>query len=377
VKSFNFRFFPIIPVLLAFLACSGGQQNQNARPQAAAVPVTVGTVSQKDVPVQLRAVGTVEAFSTVSMKPQVGGVLTDVHFKEGQDVKKGDLLFTIDPRPYQAMVAQAQANLTKDQAQAQHAREEVQRYQDLVKKDFVTQEQFEQIRTDAASTAASVEGDQAALQTARLQLSYCTIRSPLDGRTGNLMVHAGNVVKANETDLVSIHQIRPINVSFSVPEKNLPRIREHMSAGHLIVQAQTSATGQVDLLDGSLNFINNAVDRQTGTILLKAIFSNQEGALWPGQFVDVILTLTTQKNAIVVPSEAVQTGQQGEYVYVVKPDLTVELRPVLVSNSGEKETVIAKGLNKGERVVTDGQLNLIPGARVEIKTSAAEGKVSS
>ena len=377
MKYFNIKLIAILPVLVIFLACSGGKQDKNARPQASAVPVTVGTVAQKDVPVQLRAVGTVEAYSTVSMKPQVGGVLTDVHFKEGQDVKKGDLLFTIDPRPYQAMFAQAQANLTKDQAQAEHAREEVQRYQDLVKKDFVTQEQFEQIRTNAAATAAAVEADQAALQNARLQLAYCTIRSPLDGRTGNLMVHAGNVVKANETDLVSIHQIRPINVTFSVPEKNLPQIQEHMSAGHLIVQAQTAGTGQGSLLSGSLSFVNNSVDRQTGTILLKAMFSNQEGALWPGQFVDVILTLTTQKNAIVVPSEAVQTGQQGEYVYVVKPDLTVELRAVQVSNSGEKETVIAKGLNKGERVVTDGQLNLIPGARVEIKTSAAEGKVSS
>jgi multidrug efflux system membrane fusion protein len=368
-------FILILPIAV-FSGILGCGKDQNAgKQQMPAVPVTVGTVIQKDVPVVLKAVGTVEAYSTVTIRSQVDGVLTNVSFKEGDEVHKGDLLFTIDPRPYQSLVAQAEANLAKDRAQAQHAQGEVQRYQDLVKKDFVTKEEFEQIRTNAIASQASAEADQAALQNAKLQLAYCSIHSPLDGRTGSLMVHAGNVVKVNDTELVSIHQIHPINVSFTVPEKSLPQIRQHMSAGHIVVEAVPSASGGQQPVSGTLDFINNTVDRQTGTIQLKANFQNDEGSLWPGQFVDVNLTLTTEKNAIVVPSQAVQTGQQGEYVFVVKSDLTVDLRPVEVASSGEKETVIAKGLSEGERVVTDGQLNLVPGARIEIKNSG-EGKVS-
>ena len=361
---------------LAFLACGKSDQQQAAAQQKTpAIPVTVGTVVQKDVPVVLKAVGTVEAYSTVTVKTLVGGVLNTVNFKEGDEVHKGDLLFSIDPRPFQALVAQAAANLAKDRAEAQQAQEQVKRYQDLVKKDFVTQEQFDQIKATAASEQASVAADEAALQTAKLQLAYCTIRSPIDGKTGNLMVHAGNVVKENDSQLVLIQQIHPINVTFALPEKTLPELREHMNAGHLIVQSVPSGSTAQLPVTGTLDFINNIVDRQTGTIQLKANFENRDGALWPGQFVDVNLTLTTEKNAIVVPSQAVQTGQQGEYVFVVKPDLTVDLRPVEVASAGEKETVIAKGLTEGERVVTDGQLNLVPGARIEIKKSG-EGKVS-
>jgi multidrug efflux system membrane fusion protein len=361
---------------LVFFGCGKGDQNQaGAQQKMPAVPVTVGTVVQKDVPVILKAVGTVEAYSTVTVRTQVGGILNTVSFKEGDEVKKGDLLFSIDPRPSQAMVAQAEANLAKDRAQAQQAQDQVKRYEDLVKKDFVTQEQFDQIKATAAAEQASVAADQAALQNAKLQLSYCTIRSPIEGKTGNLMVHAGNVVKVNDTELVSIQQVHPINVTFALPEKSLADLREHMNAGHLIVEATPSGSTAQRPVNGTLDFINNTVDRQTGTIQLKANFDNREGSLWPGQFVDVNLTLTTTKNAIVVPSQAVQTGQQGEYVFVVKPDLTVDLRPVEVASAGEKETVIAKGLTEGERVVTDGQLNLVPGAHIEIKKTG-EGKVS-
>jgi len=379
--------------LLFFLAaCSSGKSEEpKVRP---AVPVTVAVAVQKTVPKQVRTIGTVEAYSTVSVKTQVSGVLTGVRFKEGQEVKKGDLLFTIDSRTFEADLRRAEANLTRDLAQVRQAEAnlakdlallknaevEVRRYEDLMKEGIATQEQYDQSRTNVdalqasvradraalENAEASVRADRAALENARIQLGYCTIRSPMDGLTGSLMVHEGNVVKANETYLVTINQISPIYVNLSVPEQDLPGIKRHMAEGKLKVEAMIPGDeGRPEA--GLISFIDNAVDRLTGTIRLKGNFTNKERRLWPGQFVQVHLTLTTLQNAIVVPSQAVQAGQSGSYLFVVKPDLTAEFRSIVPGIALNGETVIESGLQPGEKVVTDGQLRLVPGAKVEVK----------
>jgi membrane fusion protein, multidrug efflux system len=358
----------------SMIACSGKSENADAGKQPP-VPVVVSKVLQKDMPVQIKAVGSVEAFSTVTIKPQVGGVLQEVHFSEGQDVHKGDLLFTIDPRPFQSQVVQAQANLERDKAQAQNARAVATRYEGLVKKDFVTAEQYDSMRTNADALEASVKAEEAAVENARLLLNYCTIRAPLDGRTGNLIVHPGNVMKENETEMLSINQVRPIYVRFSVPGEQLAEVTRY-NRGNLKVLAVSNQQGDKPV-EGVLSFIDNGVDQSTGTILLKGTFQNPDGSLWPGEFVNVVLTLTTLANATVVPSQAVETGQQGQFVFVIKQDMTAEQRPVVPGLSVNQETVINQGLNPGETVVTDGQLRLLPGAKVEIKggqskTSQAE-----
>src|SRR5262249_18257171 len=357
------------------IACSGKTQTADAA-KPAPVPVVVSTVLQKDMPVQIKAVGTVEAFSTVVIKPQLDGVLQEVHFREGQEVRKGDLLFTIDPRPYEAEVAQANANLERDKAQAQNARAVATRYAGLVKKDFVTAEQYDSMKTNADALEASVKADEAAVENARLQLNYCTIRAPLDGRTGNLIVHPGNVMKENETEMLSINQIRPIYVHFSVPGEQLGEVTRYNRSGSLKVLAVSNQQGGKPV-EGLLSFIDNGVDQSTGTILLKGTFENTDGSLWPGGFFNVVLTLPTLAKATVVPWQAVETGQQGQFVFVVKQDMTAEQRAVVPGLSVNQETVINQGLNPGETVVTDGQLRLLPGAKVEIKggqskTSQAE-----
>ncbi|HSP05886.1 MAG TPA: efflux RND transporter periplasmic adaptor subunit, partial [Acidobacteriota bacterium] len=329
------------------------------------VPVVVGKVVQKEMPVQLHAVGTVEAVSTVMIKPQAAGLLLSIHFKEGQEVKKGDLLFTIDKRPYEATLAQARANLAKDIAQAKTARELTARYENLVKKDYVTKEQFDQVRTSAEALEASADADRAEAENAQLQLNYCEIRSPIDGRTGNLMVHAGNVMKVNETEMVQIHQMDPVYVTFSVPEQNLSDIRTFNSRGTLqVVVTDKSGNNPVT---GSLAFINNEVNADTGTIQLKGVFENKEKLLWPGEFTNATLRLTSRPKAIVVPAQAVESGQNGTYVYIVKPDQTAEVRPVTPGDTIGQETIIEKGVQPGETVVTDGQLRLLPGAKVEFQ----------
>jgi multidrug efflux system membrane fusion protein len=358
----NLMWMISIPILF-LAACSG--KDQAAAPVQMPVPVAVATVEQKDVPVQVHAVGTVESFSTVSIKPQVGGVLQTVHFKEGQDVKKGDILFTIDARPFQAALAQAQANLQKDIAQAKNARAQATRYEGLVQKDFVTKEQYDQMRANADALEAAVEASKAAVENAQLNMNYCTLRSPIDGRTGNLLVHEGNVVSENDTVMVDINQVRPIYVRFAVPERNLPDIRKFNSNGQL--KMQVSDQNGAYAVSGSLSFIDNSVDRQTGTILLKGTFENKDASLWPGEFVDVTLDLTTQPQAILAPTQAIETGQDGQFVFVVKKDLTAEQRPVVSGISYQQHTVIEKGLSPGETVVTDGQLRLLPGSKVEIK----------
>lgn len=360
----------ILIILTGITACTDKESKQDAaKVQPMTVPVVVEKVVQKDMPVQVQAVGTVEALSSVSVKPQVGGLLLTVHFKEGQSVRKGDLLFTIDPRPYQAELAKAHANLTKNVAQAKTARELATRYENLVKKDYVTREQYDQVRTNAEALEASVQADQAAVTDAKLMLSYCTIRSPIIGRTGNLRVHAGNVVKANETDMVQIHQTDPVYVSFAVPQEHLTEIRNHYNQGKLEIVVTDKAGANP--VRGTLTFINNEVDANTGTIQLKGIFENAQNVLWPGEFTNVSMTLTTRPRAIVVPSQAVETGQEGQYVYVVKPDMTAEVRNVKVGATISQETIIEEGVQPGEMVVTDGQLRLLPGAKVELKTPEA------
>jgi multidrug efflux system membrane fusion protein len=312
-------------------------------------------------------VGNVEAYSTVSIKSQVTGVLTEAHFKEGQDVKKGQLLFTIDPRPLEAALKQAEATLARDFAQVQNWREQARRYAELVKKQYVSREQYDQIKANADAAEAVVVSDQAAVENAKVQLSYCYIYSPMNGRVGSLLVNEGNLVRVNDgAPLVVINQLTPIYVTFSVPEQNLEDIKRHMSMGKLKVDAIfPSDEGRPET--GALSFVDNAVDRSTGTVKLKAEFANGARRLWPGQFVNVALTLTSQPDAVVIPSEAIQAGQDGQQVFVIKPDKTVEVRPVTVGPTNEGEAVIAKGLAPGELVVREGQFLLGPGSRVEIR----------
>jgi len=353
---------------------AGGGQGRGRGRGGEAVPVIVATAVQKSVPVQLRAVGNVEAYNSVAVKSQVTGVLQQAHFKEGDDVKKGQLLLTIDPRPLEAALKQAQANLARDAAQLKNWREQVKRYAELVEKQYVSREQYDQIKTNADAAEAVVEADRAAVENAKVQLSYCYIYSPIDGRVGALLVHEGNLVRVNDgAPLVVINQINPIYVTFSVPENNLADLRRHMAKGQLQVDASfPSDEGRPER--GKLEFVDNAVDRATGTIRLKAAFANKERRLWPGQFVNVAVILTTEPDAIVVPAEAVQVGQDGQHVFVVKEDRRVEVRPVLINRTTEGEAIIAKGLAAGEQVVREGQFLLGEGSRIEIKdpTKVAE-----
>jgi len=361
-------------ILLPFIlfVCTPGKKGNQEKQKA--VPVEIGSVVQKPVPLQVRAIGSVEAYATVGIKAQIGGELTKVHFREGQDVNKGELLFTIDPRPYEATLRQAEANLARDATFFENAQQEARRYEELVKKGYVTESQYDQVRANAEALGASLKADRAAVENARLQLSYCFIHSPITGRTGNLFADQGNLIKANaDNPMVVINQIHPIYVSFSVPEKHLPEIKRHMSTRQLKVGALIE-NDEKHPVEGILTFVDNAVDSATGTIRLKGTFDNREKHFWPGQFVDVILTLATEQGAIVIPSESVQTGQTGQYVFVVKSDFTVESRPVVVNRTSGNEAVVEKGLQAGEKVVTDGQLRLIPGAKVEMKNGGGEGK---
>lgn len=335
--------------------------------RSSGVPVIVASVMQKNMPLQLTVIGSVEAYSTVSVRAQVIGTLTRAHFKEGQDVRQGDLLFTVDPRPFEAALKQAEANLARDNAQLENALQQARRYGELVKKQYVSQEQYDQIRTNASALEAAVQADKAAVETAKVQLSYCYIYSPVTGRTGSLLVNEGNLVRTNDASpMVIINQINPIYVTLSLPEQNLQEIKERMSAGSLKVEALIPQNEERPER-GTLSFVDNAVDKTTGTIKLKSTFANAERRLWPGQFVKVMITLADQPNVVVVPSQAVQTGQDGQHVFVVKSDNAVELRSVVVSRTLNGEAVVEKGLAPGEKVVTDGQFLLGPGTKVQVK----------
>ena len=342
-----------------------------------AVPVTVATAVQKNVPVQIRAVGNVEPYSTVSIKSQVTGIINQAHFKEGQDVKKGQLLFTIDPRPLEAALKQAEANLARDAAQLNNGREQVKRYRELVDKQYVSKEQYDQIKTNADAAEAVVDADKAAVDNAKVQLSYCYIYSPVNGRVGSLLVNEGNLVRVNDgTPLLVINQLVPINVTFSVPEQYLADIKQRMAAGTLGVDA-IFPSDQARPERGVLAFVDNTVDRTTGTIKLKAEFKNADLRLWPGQYTNVALTLSTQEGAVVVPSDAIQVGPEGQQVFVVKEDKRVEVRPVTLGQSQEGESIITKGLAPGEVVVREGQFLLGSNSRVEIKTAGVDASNSS
>jgi len=371
----------VCAALLALCSCSStssGQPDGKSAKAGPAVAVTVAEAVRKAVPVELSAIGNVQAYSTVIVRALVEGTLTDVHFAEGQHVNKGDLLFTIDPRPFEVQLKQAEATLARDTAQAELARQEATRYEGLAAKEYVSREQADQMRTAADAAGATLKADQASVENARLQLDYCSIRSPIDGVAGALLVHAGNVVKANDPDhpLVVIQQVSPIYVAFSVPAQQLPDVKRYMAKGPLKVTAIPSENGAASA-SGRLTFIDNAVDLTTGTIQLKALFPNAHKTLWPGQFVNVVMTLTTEPDAVVVPTQAVQTGQGGSYLFVVRPDLTAESRPVVTGRTVDHETVIERGVAPGERVVTDGQLRLATGVRIDIKTAGVSGPSAS
>jgi multidrug efflux system membrane fusion protein len=330
----------------------------------AAVPVVMTTAEQREVPITVGVIGTVEASAMVAVRSRVDGQLVSASFTEGQAVKRGDLLFTIDPRPYQAQLAQAEAALARDQAQLESARKNRERYQQLAKEGITSRQQFEQATAAEKAAMATVKADEAAIQFARLQLDYTQIHSPIDGRTGSILVDVGNLVRANDTNpLVTINQVAPIYVTFSVPEKYLPEIKRRMAVTSLRVTAKppgSTATPEV----GAVTFVNNAADTATGTIQLKGTFANQDEGLTPGQLVDTVLTLYTLNNAVTVPDAAIQSSQRGAAVYVVKDDMTVEFRPVTVGVSQDGYTVIEKGLARGERVVLEGQLRLTNGVKV-------------
>ncbi|HEY9674108.1 MAG TPA: efflux RND transporter periplasmic adaptor subunit [Waterburya sp.] len=415
---------------LTFLSACAASDAQSTKSQAgkggkkSAVPVVVAPVMQKTIPIELRGTGTAEAYSTVSVTSQIGGQLTSVYFKQGQDVKKGDLLFTIDSRPLQAalkqaeanrgkdiallqqaeakvaqaiaQVNQAKANQAKDEAQAKNNQVQAQRYQSLYKQGAVSQAQAEQFQTESTAQQATVAADQqaianavanvgaakaevanvqaalsadaAAIDNAKIQLSYTSIHAPIDGRTGNLQVNQGNLVKANDTNpLVVISQIRPIYVNFSIPQRLLPEVKKYMAGGNKLEVDALIPKDEGRPERGELTFMDSGVDPKTGTITVRGTFQNAQERLTPGQFVNVVLRLAQEPNAIAVPSQAVQVGQNGQFVYVVKPDKTVELRTVTVGNTVGSETVIKQGLKPGEQVVTDGQFNLVPGAKVDVK----------
>jgi multidrug efflux system membrane fusion protein len=377
------RCVPIALTALGAVACSGeAVQSTPAASgrgggQSPAVPVTVAKVVQKSVPLDIQGIGTVIAASTVTVRAQITGELTSVHFIEGDEVQQGQVLVTIDKRPLEAALAQAQAALDRDIAQAANAKSQAARYQDLLQRGIATHEQVDQIVTNAAALDATVGADRAAVQSAKVQLQYATITAPLTGKTGLLQVHPGNLVRATDTTpIVTINKITPVYVSFAVPEALLPELKRYMARGRLPVTALApNDIGPPSA--GVVTFIDNAVDATTGTIKVKGTFPNTDRRLWPGQFVNVNVTLSSEPNAIVTPSLAVQVGQQGTYVFVLKPDQTVDLRSVAVERTSGDQSVIKSGLHPGETVVTDGQLRLVPGSRVSIKNADGSSKAAS
>jgi multidrug efflux system membrane fusion protein len=363
--------------LLSIVACHGGEAGP-ASGGRGPVPVVVAKAIRKTVAQRLHAIGRVEAYSTVQVKAQINGQLMEVHFKEGQDVSKGDLLFIIDPRPFDAALNQALADLHRDSAQKVQLGNDFSRYQTLLKEGVGSHQQYDEAKSKYESIAATVAADEANVQTARLNLEYTRITSPIDGRTGNLIMHEGNLVKANaDTAMVVINQVRPVYVDFAVPEQELALVRSSMASRPLRVEVVAPGEKKTQV-EGKLSFVDNTVDAATGTIQLKGLFDNQDQKLWPGQFVDTFLTLSERPNSVLVPSQAVQTGQDGSYVFVVDRKMNADMRKVAVGDTIEGDTVIESGLQSGETVVTDGQLRVIPGGPVKIKNAnASEPRAAS
>ena len=343
------------------------------------IPVTVASVSEQTLPLKIQAIGNVEVQTTVAIKSRLDGQIVKVGFADGQDVAKGQMLFEIDARPLQAQLEQARATLARDRAQLDRARQQEERYKDLLQKGFVSQDAYAQFRTNVDTAAATVKASESAVDNMRVQTEYAVIRSPIQGRAGKILIQQGNLVKANDTpSLVVINQLAPIYVSFAVPEQYLGLIRKYMAAGKLAVEALppnagegagTSGSGISAGASGSLAFVDNTVDATTGTVRLRAVFDNKDKSLWPGQFVTASVTLNEQQNALVVPSQAVQTGPKGQYVYVVKDGVAL-MREITVERADGPHTVVAKGLAGGEQVVASGQSRLVPGMKVSIRPDA-------
>jgi membrane fusion protein, multidrug efflux system len=363
-----------VSATIGVAACSEGraQPQQTAAPATPAVPITAAPVVRKDMPLEVAVIGSVEAYSTVTVRAQITGELTAVKFQQGDDVQEGQELFTLDRRPLEAALLQATATLERDSATAANAKAILERQEQLAQRGIVAREARDTARTQVAALEATLNSDRAALENAKVQLQYATIKAPISGRTGALMVTAGNLVRANDqTPLVTINQVKPIYVSFAFPEALLADLRRFMARGTLKVDAKLANDSAGAHAAGQITFVDNAVDQTTGTIKIKGTFANDNRALWPGQFANVTVRLTTDADAIVVPSAAVQTGPDGTYVYVVKPDQTVDMRPVTVARAAGQETVLKDGVTAGDSVVTDGHLRLVPGSRVTVRDASA------
>ncbi len=357
-----------VPLFLTLLLVSGCSKEQAApAPRMAAIPVTVSKVTQRAMPVQLTAIGNVGGY-TVSVEAQVAGELLEVHFKEGDFVHKDQLLFTIDPRPYEAALARTQATLMRDKAVAANSRAQAQRISTLLTDGVVSRSDADSSTSGAAAAEATVAADEAELKTAQLNLEYCNIYSPMDGRTGAVLVKPGNLVKIADVPIVVIKRLSPIPVDFTLPQEYLPDITKRLAVKPLRVEA--TVPNSLDPPEvGKLVFVENAVDTMTGTIRLRALFENSSNVLWPGLYVNTVMTLAEESNATVIPSQAITAGQQGSLVYVVQADGSVAPRAVVSSRSVGGQAVIDKGLQPGETVVTDGQVRLVPGAKVQIKNN--------
>jgi multidrug efflux system membrane fusion protein len=357
--------------LVAYFSADSRAREKPAAKGPAAAPVAVVAALQQNVPVRLLAIGNVEAYASVAVKSRVDGQILEVQFREGQEVKKGEVLFRIDARPFDAALKQAEAQALRDVASRDQAASQERRYQELLDKNFVSKDAYAQYRTNAQTAEATSKASQAALENAKLNLDYTVIRSPIDGYVGRALLQAGNMVKANDTiSLVVINQVKPVYVSFAIPEQQLTIVRDLMRKGPLTVDVATPGTDK-PIAVGRIAFLDNAVDQTTGTIKVRAIFDNGDASLWPGQFYTVRVKLYDEENAILVPSRAVQTGPNGQFVYIVKPDMTVEIRKVTVARSEGDTSVLAQGsVAKGDQVVVRGALRLAPGARVTVTENA-------
>ncbi len=366
---------PAVALLGASCHRAGSEPHLTAPPP---VPVQTAVAEQRDVPRIIEAVGTVQALRTVAVKSQVDGIIAKINFREGDEVKAGDLLVTLDRRPFENALRIARADLENARAEAAQADADVERYRRLDQQDAISKEQFAQLQTKEATTHAILQAKEAAVANAELQFGYTQIRAPISGRTGQLLLHEGSLVKANDVNqsIVTLNQLTPITAAFAVPESTLGEIRAALATGTATVSVSDRSNG-VARNDGKLTFIDNTVDPTTGTITLKAEFANEDHALWPGQFVQTQLAVGIDHNAIVVPSSAVQVGQDTTQVFVVKPDHSVELRPVHVVRTAGDSTLLADGVHNGETVVTDGQLRLVPGAKVEQKGLPTAGAATA
>jgi multidrug efflux system membrane fusion protein len=369
------RAFFVLGVIALLTSCSR-RTSAPAMASATLAPVDVAQVIKRDVPAEIRAIGSVQAYSTVTVRSQITGQLMKTHFREGDKVKTGDLMFTIDSRPSPAALNQAQADLAQAEAKLGQAQRDWERAKKLGPSEALAQSTYDGYKAAWEAAQAALLANRAAVSNAALNLEFTSIRSPIDGRTGTVMTKDGNIIKAEDDQIVTINQVQPIYVTFSVPEQELPGIRDRMKSGRLGVRVEAAGL-DAGVTGGQLNFVNNAVDPNTGTILLRAVFPNRQETLWPGQFANAVLTVGVQTNAIVIPSQAVQSGQQGDFVFVVNSDLTAQPRSVVVGSRAGEQTIIRQGLRPGESVVTSGQLRLAPGMKVQIQNSSTAPQLTS